>query len=172
MRRLIVSSLFIVLAIIGAALALSSGDETADPSDTNQILQDAVFTDLDGREVTLQDYAGKTVLIDIWETWCTPCIRSMPTLQQLMDDYPDDFIVLAVSPGYMDSPEDVEKFVANNDYDFSFVYGEEFSRALQVQSIPYKVYVGPDGEYVTSVLGSHGPEEDYEKTREIIEQNL
>ncbi|MDG5766890.1 TlpA disulfide reductase family protein [Balneolales bacterium ANBcel1] len=172
MRRYIAIFTFLLLAGFGVLYAISTEAPAGDAADTNTILQEAEFTDLNGNALTMADFQGKTVLIDIWETWCTPCIRSMPTLQKLMDDYPDDFIVLAVSPGYMDSPEDVRQFVDNNDYDFQFVFGQDFSNALQVQSLPYKVYVNPSGEYVTTVLGSHGPEADYEKTREIIEQHL
>ena len=172
MQRSIPIALFFIITAFGTLLALSTGSDKPDETDTNQILQEAVFTDLQGQEILMEDFSGKTVLIDIWETWCTPCIRSMPTLQQLMEDYPDDFVVLAVSPGYMDSEDDVREFISNNEYDFEFVFGEDFTEALQVQSIPYKIYVNPSGEYVTTVLGSHGPEEDYEKTREIIEDHL
>ncbi len=172
MRRTVGVFALIILVIAGFKLASSTESSQPESADATEILQNAVFTDLDGGEVTIHDFEGKTVLIDIWETWCTPCIRSMPTLQELMDDYPDDFIVLAVSPGYMDSEEQVREFVANNDYDFAFVFGEQLAEDFNVQSIPYKVYVSPGGEYIESILGTQGPELDYEKTREIIEKHL
>ncbi len=172
MQRLIVISLFVLVALIGFRIAGSSASEALDPESKNDILQNAVMTDLSGAEITLEQFAGKTVLIDIWETWCTPCLRSFPTLQKLMDDYPDDFVVLAVSPGYMDSPEQVREFVENHDYTFEFVFGEDLARNLNVHSIPFKVYVDPDGQYIESALGSQGPERDYEKAREIIHRFL
>ncbi len=178
MRRSVVFIGVLLLLFTGYLLFGSSGkieagnSNTGDESESNQILQNAVFTDLNGNEVTLQDFQGKTVLIDIWETWCVPCLRSMPTFQKLMDDYPDDFVVLAVSPGYMDSEEQVREFIANNDYDFVFVFGEQLAQDLQVQSIPYKIYVSPSGEYIKSVLGSQGPDSDYENTRQVIESYL
>ena len=172
MRRSIVIALFVVAALAGMRIAGSSATVAADPDNKNEILKNSVLTDLDGEVVTLAQFAGKTVLIDIWETWCTPCLRSMPTLQKLMDDYPDDFVVLAVSPGYMDTPEQVREFVANHDYTFEFVFGEDLARDLNVQSIPFKVYVGPDGQYIESVLGTQGPDRDYEKAREIIRRYL
>ncbi len=172
MRRFVVISIFAVAVLAGIRIAGSSGSEAVNPEDKNEILGNAVLTDLNGSEVTLEKYAGKTVLIDIWETWCTPCLRSMPTLQKLMDDYPDDFVVLAVSPGYMDTPDQVREFVANHDYTFEFVFGEDLARDLNVQSIPFKVYVDPEGQYIESVLGTQGPERDYEKAREIIHRYL
>lgn len=172
MRRIITLSIIALVIAGGIRLTTYAGNGTSDPEDKNQVLGNAVMTTLDGTEVTLQDYVGKTVLIDIWETWCTPCLRSMPTLQKLVEDFPDDFVVLAVSPGYMDTTEQVREFVDNHDYDFEFLFGEDLARDLNVQSIPFKVYVDPAGQYIESVMGTQGPEQDYEKTRKIIQQNM
>jgi thiol-disulfide isomerase/thioredoxin len=172
MRRTVSVIIFAIVLVAGIRYATSAGSGSADPADKNEILSTAVMTTLDGQEVTLQDFAGKTVLIDIWETWCTPCLRSFPTLQKLMEDFPEDFLVLAVSPGYMDTPQQVQDFVDSHDYDFTFVFGEDLARALNVQSIPFKVYVDPQGRYVESVLGTQGPDRDYEKAREIIQRHL
>ena len=171
MQRILATLVLIMFIVGGYVLASSHQHNESDPEETQQLLDEAVFTSLDGADVSLSDYRGKTVLIDIWETWCTPCLQSFPTLQDLMDDYPDDFLVLAVSPGYMDSHDDVVEFVQHNDYDFKFVFGEQLAEQLNVQSIPYKVYVGPSGEYLETSLGTRGPEGDYEKTRKIIENN-
>ncbi len=171
MRQTVVMYVIASMTLFGVLLCGVSEGKALTDRNINVILENAVFADLDGNERTLEEFRGKTVLIDIWETWCTPCLQSMPTFQRLMEDYPEDFIVLAVSPGHMDSPEQVRNFVNANDYDFEFVFGQQFTRDMQVSSIPYKIYVGPDGKYITSVIGSYGPQLDYEKTQEIIEDN-
>lgn len=38
---------------------------------------------LDGDEVSLADYAGKVVLVNVWATWCDPCVRELPELKRL-----------------------------------------------------------------------------------------
>ena len=43
--------------------------------------------DLDGKEVSLQDFKGKTVYVDIWATWCAPCIRELPHYEKLKAKY-------------------------------------------------------------------------------------
>lgn len=47
--------------------------------------------------VSLADYRGKTVLLNVWATWCTPCRREMPALDALQRERPDDLAVLFVS---------------------------------------------------------------------------
>lgn len=44
-------------------------------------------TDLSGKKVSLSDFKGKYVYIDIWATWCGPCQREIPHLQKLEEKY-------------------------------------------------------------------------------------
>lgn len=43
----------------------------------------AEFTDPDGKSAKLADFAGKPVLLNLWATWCAPCVKELPTLDQL-----------------------------------------------------------------------------------------
>lgn len=64
------------------------------PKDVKQF----VFTDADGNEKTLADYKGKVVLLNVWATWCSPCRREMPLLDNLQAKLGSDkFEVLALS---------------------------------------------------------------------------
>ena len=56
------------------------------------------LTTLNGSQVSLTDYHGKVILLNFWATWCVPCRREMPGIQQLWEHIKDrDFVVLAVS---------------------------------------------------------------------------
>ncbi len=56
------------------------------------------FTDGDGRALTLADFKGRTVLLNVWATWCAPCRKEMPSLDHLEKQLGGkDFIVLPVS---------------------------------------------------------------------------
>jgi thiol-disulfide isomerase/thioredoxin len=134
-------------------------------------IENAVFTDWDGNEVQLSDFRGKTVLIDFWETWCGPCLNAMPALDKLMNDYPEDFVVIAVSPGWSDSEEVVRRFIDEHDYSFVYVHDQELATALEIRGIPYKVYVDPQGKYIKNETGSRGPDREYEMISQIIEEN-
>jgi thiol-disulfide isomerase/thioredoxin len=56
------------------------------------------FTDPDGKTRTLADYAGKPVVLNLWATWCMPCVAEMPALDRLADQLKDiDAAVLPIS---------------------------------------------------------------------------
>ena len=59
---------------------------------------------LDGTPVSISDYRGKVILVNLWATWCEPCREEMPALGKLDDMFPEsDFEIIGVSiddPGY------------------------------------------------------------------------
>ncbi len=61
-------------------------------------LPDLAFKDADGRDMTLADLRGRTVLLNLWATWCAPCREEMPALDALQQRLGGaDFEVLAIS---------------------------------------------------------------------------
>lgn len=144
-------------------------DYGSEDIDRAPIIKQAVFHDLDGNEVTLADYRGKVLVIDFWETWCGPCLQVFPALQDLKEEYPNDFEVLAVTLGMMEGPEDAREFRAEHGYDFQFLYDNNaVSEDLGIYSIPFKLYIDPDGELIKTDIGSRGREGDYESALEVI----
>lgn len=57
----------------------------------------AVFTGADGRDVTLADFAGRPLLLNLWATWCAPCKAEMPTLDALAELEEGRISVIALS---------------------------------------------------------------------------
>ena len=57
----------------------------------------AIFTGADGRDVTLSDFAGRPLLVNLWATWCAPCKAEMPTLDALAALEEGRLSVIAVS---------------------------------------------------------------------------
>jgi peroxiredoxin len=56
------------------------------------------FPGLDGKMVSLTDYRGKVVFLNIWATWCPPCRKEMPSMEKLYQQLKgEDFEILAVS---------------------------------------------------------------------------
>jgi len=68
----------------------------------------AAFKDPAGKSVTLADFKGKPLVLNLWATWCVPCIREMPALDAMAGDTPK-VQVLAVSQD-LDGLEKVKPF--------------------------------------------------------------
>ena len=73
------------------------------------------FLDADGKPVRIGDFRGKVVVVNLWATWCAPCILEMPTLAKLAEAQKGrDVVVLAIS---IDRDKDADKaraFIAKN----------------------------------------------------------
>jgi thiol-disulfide isomerase/thioredoxin len=66
--------------------------------DKPQNLPDLAFNNAEGKPVTLKDFRGKTILLNLWATWCAPCRHEMPALNTLQTSLGSDrFEVVAIN---------------------------------------------------------------------------
>ena len=142
-------------------------------SQQREIIANATFTDLDGNIVSIDQFEGKLVLIDFWESWCGPCLQVFPAMADLLEEYPDNFEVLAVTVGLTEGPAEAKAFAEENDYPFIWLYDENgVFDELGGVGIPYKVFISPSGELLEIEMGSRGREGDYNKTEAKILEYL
>jgi peroxiredoxin len=125
-----------------------------------------VATDSAGHQVSLTDFKGKVVLINIWATWCPPCREEMPSLERLREKFKDNknFRILAVSvdarPGQIDP---TSGHAGGNAFVFADTMGLTFhilwdpSRKIedlyQTTGVPESFLVGRDGVIYKKVAG-------------------
>lgn len=88
-----------------------------------QRLPDFTLTQTDGAVFRLQAHRGKAVFINLWATWCDPCLREMPYFDRLRREHPEDAAVLAVHSGLI-LETDIPGFVSKLGYDFPFAVDE------------------------------------------------
>lgn len=75
------------------------------PAEVNFAAPELPLEDLEGNPVSLDDYLGQVVLVNLWATWCPPCREEMPTLQSFYEKYKDDgFVLVAIN---QEEPRDV-----------------------------------------------------------------
>ncbi len=167
-----------IFTILLPTILLSCGQnnekqKAAEPSSPAEFVENATFTTLEGEVIQVSDFKGKVVLIDFWETWCKPCIASFPALQKLQKEYPKDFVVLAVTPGFTNTKKDAKAFAKEHEYDFIYAMdSSELHKKLGVggKGIPYKVFIAANGEFIKTSIGSSGAKQDYKKIKKIIEK--
>ncbi len=108
---------------------------------------DFTLAKVGGGSMSLSDLRGQAVIIDFWDTWCPPCRRALPHLQELHDEY-DGLTVVGVAFGREGAPA-VQKFLADRNMTFPCVLmDEQFNVARSyggVQSIPTTFLVDPQG---------------------------
>jgi thiol-disulfide isomerase/thioredoxin len=92
-----------ILAFTAGLAFAAGGDVNAAPvnfamNETPKPMPELQFNDSEGKALTLADFKGKVVLLNIWATWCGPCRKEMPTLDRLQASLGgSDFVVLPVS---------------------------------------------------------------------------
>lgn len=62
-----------------------------------RLAPDFEISDFNGVRQRLSDFRGKTVYVSFWASWCGPCRRELPDIQQLQERHPDDLVVIAVN---------------------------------------------------------------------------
>ena len=114
--------------------------------------------DLDGRPVSLADFAGRVVLVDFWATWCEPCKQQIPVLNQFHRRHPAATVLgVAVDAG---GREAVAPFAAEHGIEYPVLLGSEsLARAYGVPGFPALVVVDPAGRLDALHLGVITPEE-------------
>lgn len=128
---------------------------------------------LAGDSVTLASLRGRTVLLNVWATWCTPCRTEIPALQRLHDRFGANGLeVVGVSVDADDDEDKIRSFMI----DFRMTYpvwrdpAERVSATFLVIGIPATFLVGPDG---TLLFRHIGPVTDTDpKLLAAIEQGL
>ena len=139
-KTALTAALLVVLLALTAAVNLP-GSPLGDRAPASQIgsgsavgeaLPDFTVTRTDGTRFTLSEERGRTVVINIWATWCAPCVKELPYFDRLARER-EDVAVLALHSDLV--TEDVEAYLAKVD----------------CPSLPFAVETYPDWMRFTSV---------------------
>jgi cytochrome c biogenesis protein CcmG/thiol:disulfide interchange protein DsbE len=117
---------------------------------------DFTLPDQNGVDMTLSDFQGQAVLVNIWASWCSPCKQEMPAMQQIYQDYQDrGFTILAVNAANQDSRADAEAFVQEMGLTFPILFDQngQVSELYQVRALPSSFFILPDGTIQEVVIG-------------------
>ena len=132
-------------------------------------VSDVAFTDPDGGEHRLSDWAGKYVLLNFWATWCAPCRKEMPGLEQLQNEFGGDrFEVVPIATGRNFVPGIKRFFVEIGVEDLPIFLDpkQQLARDMAVLGLPISIILDPQGQEIARLRGD--AEWDGESARAII----
>ena len=124
------------------------------------------FEDPDGSPASLADFRGKPVLLNLWATWCPPCIAEMPTLDGLAGREGERIHVLTVSED-LDGREKIEAFFARQGYRNLETWLDPkmaLMSELKVATLPTTIFYDARGRELWRVTGM----EDWESGRTAL----
>jgi thiol-disulfide isomerase/thioredoxin len=131
---------------------------------------DFTYPDIEGKEVSLSSLQGKLVYVDVWATWCGPCIGEIPSLQKLEEEYHDkNLTFLSVS---IDSDKDawMEMVKEDNLGGIQLWAGSSspITRDYAIFSIPRLMLFSADGKVITT----NAPRPSSTDIRGLLDSNL
>lgn len=108
--------------------------------------------DQDGKSTSLAEFKGKVIFMNMWATWCPPCIAEMPNINKLHKEMGDEVVFVMVSLD--DDFETAKAFNKRKGYNFS-IYALQSNRPAMYQSstVPTTYVINANGELVFTHKG-------------------
>lgn len=109
--------------------------------------------DLDDAPVEFSRFRGKTVFLNVWATWCGPCVMEMPSIARLAS-YPALKDVAFVCVSTDDSAATVKQFLADKHWPMTVLRATDTPPVFSTPGIPATFIIAPDGRVVRSEVGA------------------
>ena len=129
-----------------------SPSEVAESNRKTLTSYDWKLSNAKGEQFSFTESKGKVVFINLWATWCPPCIAEMPSMQKLYNDYNDKVIFLFVSNEHQNK---VATFFEKKGYNLpSFLPLSEIPEELYSRTIPATYIIDKKGVIVVDKKGA------------------
>jgi len=151
----------LVLVLLVTGCSVSSRPSAAQEG---ELAPDFQLQNLDGKTVALKDFRGKTVLLNFWASWCSPCRAEMPYLQQIYEEWSDrEFVLLTVNIG--ESPARVKEFLETNNLSLPVFLDakKNVAQKYNVTAIPTSFFVDKNGIIQAKIIGAFPSKETIER---------
>lgn len=137
------------------AFPASTSDLSAVPAEMDFPAPQLNLTTLDGSPVSLFDYRGQVVLVNLWATWCAPCRQEMPTLQAFYDQYKEKGFVL-VAINQEEKREVVQPFIEEFKLTFPVWLDLDYQaqKDFKTMNLPSSYVIDRDGQVKLMWIGS------------------
>ena len=136
----------LLLLAVGLAVNLPAEPPAPAGAEVGQQLPDFTVRCVDGQEFRLSEQRGKVVVINLWATWCAPCVKELPQFDRLQREHPSDVSVLALHLPPVTA--DVAEYLNDFSYEIPFAVDEAGSLGPLLNAsavLPQTLILSPDG---------------------------
>lgn len=112
------------------------------------------FSTLEGTEITfkniLKENEGKTIVIDIWASWCPDCIKGIPSIEKMQEQFPDvSYVFLSLDKTPEAWKEAIKKYnLKGSHYYLNEKMSGEFGKSIDLDWIPRYIIINKEGKIV------------------------
>ena len=151
-----------ILIILIFLLSNSFADETTDFKNLiikkeQKKYEDLSFLDVDKKQVNLDNYQGKLVLLNFWASWCAPCKEEMPSLDSLQSNKNlNNLQIFPINVG-QDNEKKAKDFFEELDIKTLNIYFDTtitLAKKFQLRGIPTTILISKDGYEFARIIGS------------------
>lgn len=150
-NRTIVATFLLTMIILLTGFA----DQNADIATNDPLLKDVTADEL---QQIVDSYQGKkVVLINVWATWCAPCIEEFPHIVELQRNYPEQLKVIFISADFEENRSKALSFLKEHNVDWTTYFktgkDQRFIEALSAKwsgALPFTKVIDKDGSVVAS----------------------
>ncbi|MDZ5471154.1 thiol-disulfide oxidoreductase ResA (plasmid) [Bacillus sp. 31A1R] len=161
-QRLVMRTVILILlaAAVGYTLYANFTKDEVERVAKGKIAPDFVLTDLNGQKHRLSDYEGKGVFLNFWATWCKPCEREMPYMNNQYQNYKDQGVEI-IAVNVAESDVAVKEFANRYQLQFPIVIDkdQQVMTAYGVNPLPITFLIDKNGEVVDVHRGEIPTEE-------------
>jgi peroxiredoxin len=115
---------------------------------------------LEENTITLSDFQGSPIIINFWASWCPPCIKEMPSLQQIYQEYQSsNLVLLGVNSTHQDRVAQVKEFQIIHQLSFPILLDQTGSvnKLYNIHSLPTTIFIDPEGVIQKIIIGGPLP---------------
>ncbi len=147
-----ISQLVSFILFLGIIMALPKSGSvhsqkiTPEENEQFQTAPDFELLDLNGKKFRLSAYRGNIIVINFWETWCPSCIKEMPSLNRLVENYKNEKKVLFWAISHEDKLS-IQEFLAKYKFNYHHFYnGLKVRKTYNVQFVPVHLIIDSKGK--------------------------
>jgi cytochrome c biogenesis protein CcmG/thiol:disulfide interchange protein DsbE len=157
--RIVALAVALVVVVLGVVLALNVGNDPQQDAKQSQLVGKAApdfdLPNLTGGRVTSAGVAGKSVIVNFWNSWCIPCQQEEPALQTFYAEHKDDSDFVMIGIVREDETQNVRAFVRENSVGWTVALDpkDDAALAFATRGQPETYAISPSGVVAAANIG-------------------